>query len=177
MVRTDAKRRLIADAIEYLAAHGVGDISLRGLATALGTSHRMLIYHFGSREGLVAAMSAAVEARQADMFRQLSQQSLSPPDLAMAMWRQVTAPDVLPFVRIFFEVVPYAIGRRSGTEAFRDGFVDRWLAIDGLPAAARAQVRLGVAVVRGLLLDLLVTGDHATADAAMASYARTLRPA
>ena len=134
----------------------------------------MLLYHFGSREGLVAAMSAAVEARQAETFRQLAQKSLSPADLAMAMWRQVSAPDVLPFVRIFFEVVPYAIGRRPGTEAFRDGFLERWLIIDNVPTSARSEIRLGVAVVRGLLLDLLVTGDRATTDAAMASYAAML---
>ena len=51
-----ARRRASAcspAAMEYVAEHGVGDLSLRGLAAALGTSHRMLSYHFGSREGLL----------------------------------------------------------------------------------------------------------------------------
>jgi AcrR family transcriptional regulator len=162
---------LLERVLDHVGREGFVDASLRELATRIGTSHRMLLYHFGSREGLVAAISAAVETQQADAFRALARDATSPAELALATWRQVSAPDVLPFVRIFFEVVPYAIAQRPGTEAFRAGFLERWLAVDELAPAARADVRLGVAVVRGLLLDLLVTGDRETADAAMASYA------
>ena len=35
---------------------------------------------------------------------------------------------------------------------------------------ALAQARLGIAVSRGLLLDLLATGDRAAVDAAMEAY-------
>ena len=44
----DPRRQLLEHAVGYLTDHGIGDISLRELAAALGTSHRMLIYHFGS---------------------------------------------------------------------------------------------------------------------------------
>ncbi|MDT7648160.1 MAG: hypothetical protein QOC75_5160, partial [Pseudonocardiales bacterium] len=37
----------------YFGTRGISDLSLRQLADALGTSHRMLIYHFGSKEGLL----------------------------------------------------------------------------------------------------------------------------
>ena len=37
--------------IGYAAEHGLADLSLRTLAAGLGTSHRMLIFHFGSKEG------------------------------------------------------------------------------------------------------------------------------
>jgi AcrR family transcriptional regulator len=43
---------------------GIADLSLRQLAAAIGTSHRMLLYHFGSREGLLAAVTRAVEEQQ-----------------------------------------------------------------------------------------------------------------
>jgi AcrR family transcriptional regulator len=174
MVQVAARDTLLERVLDDVARHGLVDASLRALAMRVGTSHRMLLYHFGSREGLIAAMSAAVEAGQAEAFRHLAHQKLAPSELAMAMWRQVSAAEVLPFVRIFFEVVPYAIGRQPGTEAFRDGFLDRWLTVDDLPAGAGAQIRLGVAVVRGLLLDVLVTGDRDTADAAMAAFATLL---
>src|SRR4051812_37110241 len=58
------RERLLAAALEHFGAHGIGDTSLRGIAEALGTSHRMLIYHFGSREGLLAEVTSEVEARQ-----------------------------------------------------------------------------------------------------------------
>jgi AcrR family transcriptional regulator len=47
-----AKRQLLDAAIACVAANGIGDLSLRRLAAALGTSHRMLIFHFGSKEQL-----------------------------------------------------------------------------------------------------------------------------
>ena len=61
---TSARERLLAAAIEYVSQHGVGEISLRGLAAALGTSHRMLIYHFGSREALLIEVIRTVEEQQ-----------------------------------------------------------------------------------------------------------------
>lgn len=59
-----------------------------------------------------------------------------------------------------------------------DGIIDIWLVpltewnrSQGMPAlAARANARLGVAVARGLLLDLLATGDGAGVDAAMEQF-------
>jgi hypothetical protein len=43
-------------------------------------------------------------------------------------------------------------------------------------AEARAEARLGVAVVRGLLLDLLATGEREAVDAAMERYIAALAP-
>jgi AcrR family transcriptional regulator len=55
--RGGARERLLHNAQRLLAERGkLGDLSLRGLADLLGTSHRMLIYHFGSRDGLLAAL-------------------------------------------------------------------------------------------------------------------------
>src|SRR5215210_7590078 len=68
---TSARERLLAAAMAHVAAHGVGDLSLRALAAALGTSHRMLIYHFGSREGLLIEVIRAVEDQQRAALAQL----------------------------------------------------------------------------------------------------------
>ena len=48
--------QLLTRTVEYFATHGVADTSLRRLAEEIGTSHRMLLYHFGSREGLLSAV-------------------------------------------------------------------------------------------------------------------------
>lgn len=45
----------------------------------------------------------------------------------------------------------------------------------GVPRArAHTLARLGLAVFRGLLLDLLATGDRPAADAAMRTYVRAV---
>ena len=79
---------------------------------------------------------------------------------------------------MFFELYAYALRGRPGTEGFLDGIVESWVApiagalvkAGGDERTARADARLGVAVVRGLLLDLLATGDRAGVTEAYERY-------
>lgn len=176
---TDPKQRLLDAAIDYVAANGVGELSLRKLAAAIGTSHRMLIYHFGSKEGLLVEIIRAVERTQRDALRDLD---LTPgstlADIGRAFWARLADPVLWPNERLFFEVYGQALQGRPGTTALLDRIVEDWLdPITELygrlglpPEKARATARLGVAVARGLLLDLLATGDRAGVDAAMERF-------
>ncbi len=169
--------------MDHVAEHGVGDLSLRGLAAALGTSHRMLSYHFGSREGLLIEVIRAVEAQQRAALEQLLQDPESTPEQTMRrMWNRVADPALWPNERLFFEIYAQALQGNAYALPLLDGIVDLWiepltaLAVEqGRPEAdARAEARLGVAVTRGLLLDLLATGDRAGVDAAMERYIAAL---
>src|SRR3954447_2780838 len=97
----DARERLLAAAMEHVAKHGVGDLSLRGLAAALGTSHRMLIYHFGSPEGPPAA---GIRAGEAPPRPALAGMLLDKPAGATTqrLWHALADPAMLPSVRLFF---------------------------------------------------------------------------
>ena len=59
MATSQARERLLAAAVDQAMRGGIADLSLRELAAAIGTSHRMLLYHFGSREGLLVAVARA----------------------------------------------------------------------------------------------------------------------
>ena len=174
-----AKDRLLQATIDYVAANGVGDISLRGLAAAIGTSHRMLIYHFGSKEALLIEVIRTVEEQQRQLLARVSDPGLSPVDALRRMWRHLSAPALWPNERLFFEMYGQALQGRPHTAEFLDDIVESWLEPiatlrreQGVPArVARAQARLDLAVTRGLLLDLLATGDRAGSDAAMEQYA------
>jgi AcrR family transcriptional regulator len=174
------RERLLAGAIEHVSQHGVGEISLRQLAAALGTSHRMLLYHFGSREALLIEVIRTVEEQQrAALALILAEEADAPPaEIMRRMWARVADPALWPNERLFFEVYAQALQGSPHALPLLDGIVDAWveplaaLVAPGRPAAeARAEARLGVAVVRGLLLDLLATGDRAGVDAAMERYA------
>ena len=173
--------RLLAAASEYIAAHGLSDMTLRGLAAGIGTSHRMLIYHFGSKQQLLVEVIKMVEQRQRAALAELEHEaSASPAALARAFWRRLSSPDLDANERLFFEICGQALQGRPGTAALLEGIVDAWLApvvelLDrlGFPSEhAAAHARLGVAVTRGLLLDLLATGDRNACDAAMEQYIR-----
>jgi AcrR family transcriptional regulator len=175
----DPKQQLLERALGYLSEHGIGDISLRELAAALGTSHRMLIYHFGSKEGLFVAVVQEADRRQ----RQLLASSFVNKDLDLvtlgrSFWRQLRSPAVAPLMRLFFELYAQALQGRAYAQPVLAGFPDAWLepVLPALMAAglteaeARAETRLGIAVIRGLLLDVLATGDMANVDAAHEAY-------
>lgn len=180
------RERLLAGAMEYVARHGVGEISLRGLAAELGTSHRMLLYHFGSREGLLIEVIRTVEEQQRAALAQILREEAGthPAETMRRMWARVADPALWPNERLFFEVYVQALQGSPHALPLLDGIVDAWveplaaLVAPGRPREeARAEARLGVAVVRGLLLDLLATGDREAVDAAMERYIGAIAPA
>lgn len=179
----DPRSRLLVAAVDHATGHGVSDWSLRGIAAAIGTSHRMLIYHFGSKEGLLVEVVRTVEERQrealADLWRDLdADPPADPAEVARRFWRRLADPALWPAERLFYELYGQALAGRAGTERFLDGIVESWLGPlaelmrrTGVPAEhVRATARLGVAVARGLLLDLLATGDRAGVDEAMERF-------
>jgi AcrR family transcriptional regulator len=172
----DPRQRLLDAAIDYVAGHGISDLSLRRLADELGTSHRMLIHHFGSKEGLWVAIVREVERRQLVAVADIAPvPDVSFADATRAWWRHISDPSLWPNERLFFEVYGQGLQGRTPAAELLDGIVDSWLepaaamAVEmGLrPEAAVPFARLGIAVTRGLLLDLLATGDREAVDAAM----------
>jgi AcrR family transcriptional regulator len=173
---------LLQRAVEHFAVHGVGDTSLRALAEAIGTSHRMLIYHFGSREGLLAMVVDAVERGARETLARMVEEAADDPDplgAGLRYWRLVTD-DALVYGPLFFELSSHAMIGLPHAAELRSSLVTTWLDAltamwrrRGVPARqAREQSRLDLAVARGLLHDLLLTGDRRGVDAAMTHYAR-----
>ena len=185
MASGDARQRLLDSAIEYVAGHGLTDLSLRRLAGELGTSHRMLIHHFGSKEGLWVAIVKEVERRQIAAVADLpAAPAASFAEATRAWWRHISDPSLWPNERLFFEVYGQGLhGRRPAVEML-DGIVDTWvepsarIAVQlGLePELAVPFARLGIAVTRGLLLDLLATGDREAVEAALEHWIRLNEP-
>ncbi len=175
-----ARERLLAAAVEHFAVHGVGDHSLRAIAEALGTSHRMLIYHFGSRDGLLAEVVRSVEEQQrAALDALLADASLTPAEQSWRFWDRVVDA-TMTHGRLFFELSALALQDKPYTEPLRESLISLWLEPltslyerAGVPAdEAPTYARLGLATARGLLFDLLATGDRAAVDDAAALLAR-----
>ena len=166
-----ARDRLLAAAVVIARQGGIADLSLRELAAAIGSSHRMLLYHFGSREGLLAAVTLAVEEAERATLQEAGAISA---DDARRFWSRYCDPGLWPQERLFFELYVHALRGRPGTEGFLEHVVTGWLepltaaiAESGAdPRTAPAAARLSMAVTRGLLLDLLATQDTEAVTAA-----------
>ncbi|SHK26881.1 transcriptional regulator, TetR family [Pseudonocardia thermophila] len=179
-----SREALLDAAIAHVEQHGLGELSMRGIAAAIGTSHRMLNYHFGSREAFVRALVDRVEQRQRDRLAALLADPDVPPlEQAARFTEQLLDPSLWPAERLFFEVYGQALAGAPHTAGFLDRVVTAWLepAAEllvriGVPREqARTHARLGLAVTRGLLLDLLATGDVAGVRAAAELYLQTYK--
>jgi AcrR family transcriptional regulator len=161
------RTRLLNEVIAHFTARGLGEQSLRQIATAVGTSHRMLLYHFGSRQGLLLAVAEAVEERTRLQFDNVgANPDQGTDEMIRRMWE-------------FFALYGRGLQGDVGARPLLEANIEGWLAANeahaaptGMPRdAARAHARLGLAVIRGLLLDLLATGDRAGVSAALDVFA------
>src|SRR5713226_4114819 len=108
---SQARDCLLNAAVEHALSKGIVDLSLREIAAAIGTSHRMLIYHFGSREGLLVAVVREVERRERQT---LGNAALSVAD-ARRLWDRLADPSLRAQERLFFEIYSHALLGRPGT--------------------------------------------------------------
>ena len=166
----ERRRQLRAGACEYLLRVGVSAADLGEMATELGTSSRMLVHHFGSKDQLIAAAVEEAREQQRQIFRnwfdEREAQSLA--SLVRALWELMQSPQAQPYLRLFSEV--YAL---TGQQPDRFGSFSTHAAVhDWLPRLERglraggaddeeacALATLVLAVQRGLLLDVLGTGE------------------
>jgi AcrR family transcriptional regulator len=170
------RQRLLEACTDYALDHGLPD-RLEPLAAAAGTSARMLIYHFGTRDGLLRAVLGHARQRQLETFSELLLGRPDEPYTATLYraWSTMTGPQGQPYLRMFGQL-------RESTEQqlwpdFRREATTDWLAPleQGLRSIGRPDLAtLVLAVIRGLLMDLDATGDTARTDQAFRDFLATL---
>ena len=178
-----ARQRLLDAVVAHFTAEGLADQSLRRIAEAIGSSHRMLLYHFGSKDGLLLAVVLEVEARTQDRLAALGEDTLQTEALIRRMWTYVADPALGDFERLFFALYGRALQGDAAIRSLLDDDIARWLQANEVlsaplgvpPDVIRTHARLGLAVTRGLLLDLLATGDRAEVEAALEVFAAHYR--
>lgn len=172
---TDRRATLLQKSLQYLVEHGLAGLSLRPLAAAVGTSARLLVYHFGSKEQLLVAVMDEARARSQEAFAgsvaRGRRESTHPLE---AFWNALTVDANLPYLRLLFEVQALALHDRERYGRYLEETSGSWLeAIERLlpeGRGGRAQAALYVAVVDGLLLELLSSGDRRRAKAALRRF-------
>jgi AcrR family transcriptional regulator len=186
--RPDPRRKaeLLDALVEYLLKHGLAELSLRPLAAALETSPRTLLYHFRSREEMIAA--AINEFRKRHLALVNEEMRRHPPESAeqglKTYWNAYTAKKREPFLRLQFEVWGLALQNPKRFKEFLDGVsiyytsFEEGLVLQGLSREqSRTIATQHMGTIRGLMLDLLTTGDRKRIDKAIDRVARDLRDA
>jgi AcrR family transcriptional regulator len=176
------RARTLAAVTDYVLEHGLAESSLRPLASALGTSTRMLLYDFSSKEDLIMAVLAEVRRRESALLAEhLETTDASAADLLRTIWNWLASPERAPFLRLFFEVYVQAMSHPDAYSARGRATVTEWLDQFGTAftdsrrdEADPAIATLVIAVLRGLVLDRLSTGDEARTDQALECFAQVI---
>ena len=178
MARTASAKRpneLLDAVADYLGKHGAAGLSLRPLARAVGSSPRVLLYYFGSKEEMLSKALARAREKQRDTFtgilgRRFETQS----DACRAIWQAMSDPALERQYRLFFETYAAALRRPKKFNAFLRSAVEEWLSFLAAPVLAaggsdrdaRAYATVVLAGFRGLLLDYYATHDRRRIDRA-----------
>ncbi|MGW2558544.1 TetR/AcrR family transcriptional regulator [Streptomyces sp. NPDC001514] len=186
-----AKRRDLLNRVrEYVIRNGLADLSLRPLARALGTSDRMLLYYFGTKERLVAEALALDERRPLLRVRGMLETVGSPADAAglrrfmEELWRQFTTPERRAVLPLYLEVMAaglhhpdrYGPLMRDALTEWTDLLTAVFLDLDMPDERARNEATLLVDASFGLLFAPLADGDWDRADAAFHTLLDRLEP-
>jgi AcrR family transcriptional regulator len=160
------KHELLDSALAYLLEHGVANASLRPLAAALGTSPRMLIFHFKSKESLLREVFAALNARILDSYAAVVSGALGPPEVQplKRFWLWATEAENAPYLRLFYEVQVVAAQNPAEYGRYLKTASADWqaTALETLSASLRSEAlaTLCIAVFDGLFLEFMLTGER-----------------
>lgn len=168
--------RLLDACTEYALSQGLPD-RLDPLVRATGTSSRMLIYHFGTRDGLFREILRCARQRQVSSFSAWLKHRPDEPYLATLAraWLAMTGPEGQPYVRMFNQMRENA--EQTLWPGFRQIATTDWLVPleDGLASIGLADsATLVLAVMRGLLMDRDATGDSFRTDRAFHEFLQAL---
>jgi AcrR family transcriptional regulator len=155
----DRRAEILERLADHMLAAGLAGSSLRPLAKAAGTSDRMLLYYFPTKEALVAATLERIAARQAALLEaRMDGQLLPVAALRRRLAETLFAPDLWPYMRLWLEVAAAAAGGdeqlRTVSERIARGFL-AWgeAQLDLPPGLARtAEAARLLVTLEGMLL-------------------------
>lgn len=158
------KQELLNGVLGYLTKHGLNGLALRPLAQALGTSPRILMFHFKSKEGLLQETIRELHLRLQQSLSTISAQrndARSPP--LKRFWLWAIHEDNFPRLRLVYELHILAIQSpqhygRYVKESSLGWQTTAWKVMSG-PLRDKAMATLCIAVFDGLFMEFMSSGD------------------
>jgi AcrR family transcriptional regulator len=170
------KQELLEAAYKYVLGNGLADMSLRPLAREIGSSPRVLLFLFGSKEELIRALLARAREEELRYLAGLRKEHNGLARTGRDVWAWLADPSHRALLALWVEGYARSLLGEPGPWAdFGRDTVRDWLDLlaerqansddtdsdgpDSDGTGAEAERTLLLAVLRGALLDLLATGD------------------
>lgn len=155
------REELLELAHAYVLRRGLAGMSLRPLAEAIGSSPRVLLFLFGSKDGLVRALLGRSRTEELALLAAVRARGGGPAEAVEHLWGWLSAPERRDLLRLWAEGYARSLVEPEGPWAdFATRSVQDWLDVLGALGPFDVQrCTVLLAVLRGALLDLLATGD------------------
>jgi AcrR family transcriptional regulator len=172
------REELLELAYRYAQDRGLAGLSLRPLAAAIGSSPRVLLFLYGSKDGLIRALLARARADEIAFLDEVRGGPDGLPATALRVWRWLADESHRAVLTLWVEAYARSLVEPDGPWAdFAQSTVDDWLTVlaaaqpveERSTTAGEARRTAVLAVLRGAMLDLLATGDVTRTGAAVAS--------
>jgi AcrR family transcriptional regulator len=180
-VNEERPEELLTAILKYLLQHGLSDLSLRPLAKAVGSSPRVLLYYFGSKEKMITEILAILRERQRALYAGPEPEDFS--EGCHATWKHMTSPRSEQLFRLYFEAYGVALRHPQLYSDFLHSTVEDWLktlAVPLTPATNRADARALATVLlagfRGFMLDFCTTRDRKRLNRSVSLWIRAMAP-
>jgi AcrR family transcriptional regulator len=181
------KQELLEAAYRYVLGNGLADMSLRPLAKEIGSSPRVLLFLFESKEGLIRALLARAREEELRYLAELRDERGGLAATGRGVWAWLADPSHRALLALWVEGYarsllgepgPWAEFGRDTVRDWLDLLAERQAAALGVTGtdgpSAEAERTLLLGVLRGALLDLLATGDTDRVTRAVDRHLRTL---
>ncbi|GAA0929051.1 TetR/AcrR family transcriptional regulator [Pseudonocardia zijingensis] len=171
------REELLELAYGYVLRHGMAAMSLRPLAEAVGSSPRVLLYLFGSKDGLVRALLGRSRVEELALLAAVREQGGGPAEVVERLWEWLAAPQRRDLLRLWAEGYARALVEPDGPwSGFAAQGVRDWIELLGEVLGPAGDPTAVLATLRGALLDLLATGDVGRTTAAVRRQTAILTP-
>ena len=185
MARTASEKRpeqLLDEVADYLGANGVAELSLRPLAKAVGSSPRVLLYYFGSKEDLVVKALGRLRERQRVTYERMKSLPFkTPSEACRAIWGHMSSAENARLFRISLEIYAMALRQPERFAEYLRATIEDWLGFLSAPllrkgyseSEARAHATVVLAGFRGFMLDYCAS-DRPRVDRAIELWLHAL---
>lgn len=173
------KQELLEQCLAAAIEVGALDSSINAIAKQIGTSGRMLVYHFGSKQELERQLIGLLETRLREKLWSVQGLSLEGVDCLatplLEMWSHLTSLEMHGFLKLTMELNQRAIQGDLETQRFLERESQQWVdSLSGFTNDKTAALSL-FHLFQGAILDFLTTGNTQRGYQTIKAFTDTLR--
>jgi AcrR family transcriptional regulator len=177
-IEPEKKQALLEQCLDAAIVAGAIDFSINTIAKSIGTSGRMLVYHFGSKQELERQVITLLEIRLREKLwsfetvASVGEDSLT--TTLLAMWQHLTSPAMHGLLKLTMDLNQRAIQGDTETQHFLERENQQWVdALALLTNDATTALAL-LHLFQGAILDFLTTGNAQRGQQSITRFAQTL---